>query len=54
MDKSNQKQSGQDGKNGGEMAEKSRASKRSYAKSDVRYWEGKLFHDAYTKDGRRI
>ena len=37
------------------MAEQERqAQTKRFGKADVRYWEGKLFHDAYTRDGNRI
>ena len=57
MDNSRQNIDVQDRKSGGEVAEQLRptfgAGKR-YAKSDLRYWEAKLFHDAYTRDGHRV
>ena len=56
VDKSGQDERFQDQKSGGEVADQSRttAAPKRYAKSDVRYWEGKLFHDAYTRDGGRV
>ena len=57
MDKSRQDIPVQDAKSGGEVAEQSkhrpRPSKR-YAKTDVRYWEEKVFHEAYTRAGARV
>lgn len=37
-----------------EQAARHGASPKSYAKTDIRYWEQKIFHDAYTRDGERI
>ena len=57
MDSNGQKISFQDRKSGGEVAEQLRGASgagKRYAKSDLRYWEAKLFHDAYTRDGRRV
>jgi len=56
-DMSGQKTSVQDQKSGGEVAEHSKARRippKRHAKSDVRYWEGKIFHEAYTRDGDRV
>ena len=36
------------------MAERSRGKANKHGKSDVRYWEGKLFHDGYTRNGKRV
>lgn len=44
-------------KSGGEVAEQFRRRKGTnerLAKTDVRYWEAKLFHDAYTRAGERV
>jgi len=43
-------------KSGGEVAEQSAGSRKEMrlAKTDVRYWEAKLFHDGYTRDGERV
>ena len=57
MDNNRQNVDFQDRKSGGEVAEQSRPASgagKHYAKSDLRYWEAKLFHDAYTRDGQRV
>ena len=54
VDKDRQIETYQERKSGGEVAERIRGGQKRHAKSDVRYWEGKLFHDAYTRDGRRV
>jgi len=44
-----------DTKSGGEVAEHNTLSQaKRFGKADVRYWEAKLFHDAYTRDGARV
>ena len=57
MDNNRQNVGFQDRKSGGEVAEQSQPASsavKRYAKSDLRYWEAKLFHDAYTRDGHRV
>ncbi len=57
MDTKGRKPTLQDLKSGGEVAEHfepKRTNAKRYAKSDVRYWESKLFHDAYSRDGKRV
>jgi len=57
MDKIGQDQPLQNQKSGGEVAEQTkprRATPKRYAKTDLRYWEDKVFHEAFTRDGSRI
>lgn len=53
-DSSGQNMTMQDIQSGGEVAEqRDRGNTKRLGKADVRYWESKLFHDGYTRDGQR-
>ena len=57
MDKIGQDQPLQNQKSGGEVAEQikpRRTAPKRHAKTDLRYWEGKVFHEAFTRDGDRV